>query len=116
MSTPDPVPASDNASDGAVSGQPTEVRVRRAPKLGIFLLLGALFGVLGTLVLTSLFPVDPRIGFGATFGYLLLFGVPIGVVLAAVVGLVIDGISRRRARTVLAERDVSSAPDEPIQD
>jgi hypothetical protein len=84
----------------------SEVRIRRAPKLPVFLILGAAVGAIATLVLTSLYPADPSVGFAATFGYFLLFGVPAGVVLGAVVGLILDAVSRRRARTVLAEREV----------
>jgi len=87
-------------------GESTEVRIRRAPKLGVFLGLGGALGAIATLVLTSLYPADPQVGFAATLGYFLLFGIPAGVVLGAVVGLVLDAISRRRARTVTAEREV----------
>ena len=91
----------------------TEVRIRRAPKLGVFLLIGAVVGGLVTLVLTSLFPADPAVGFGASFGYFLLFGLPAGAVLGAIVGLIIDRVSVARARTVTAERSVVEAPDAP---
>ncbi len=84
----------------------SEVRIRRAPKLGIFLLLGAVVGALVTLILTSLFPADPAIGFAASFGYFLLFGAPAGAVLGAVIGLIIDRVSVARARTVTVEREV----------
>lgn len=84
----------------------SEVRIRRAPKLGVFLLVGAAVGTIVTLILTSLFPADPAIGFAATFGYFLLFGAPAGAVLGAVVGLVIDRVSIARARTVTVEREV----------
>ncbi len=90
----------------------TEVRIRRAPKLGVFLLIGAALGAIVTLVLTSLFPADPNIGFAASFGYFLLFGAPAGAALGALVGLVIDRISVARARTVTVEREVvADAPD-----
>jgi len=90
----------------------TEVRIRRAPKLGVFLLIGAALGAIVTLVLTSLFPADPNIGFAASFGYFLLFGAPAGAALGALVGLVIDRISVARARTVTVEREVvGDAPD-----
>ncbi|CAN5253639.1 hypothetical protein BH11ACT3_BH11ACT3_11920 [soil metagenome] len=95
------------------SGDPTEVRIRRAPKLSVFLILGALAGMLATLILTSLFPADPSVGFAATFGYFLLYGVPAGLVLCAAVGLVLDRISLRRMRTVTVEREVVEAPPRP---
>ena len=84
----------------------SEVRIRRAPKLGVFLLVGAVVGSLATLILTSLFPADPAIGFAASFGYFLLFGAPAGAALGALVGLIIDRVSIARARTVTVEREV----------
>jgi hypothetical protein len=90
----------------------TEVTIRRAPKLGVFLLVGAVLGALATLVLTSLFPADPNIGFAASFGYFLLFGAPAGAALGALVGLIIDRISVARARTVTVEREVVGEPED----
>ena len=89
----------------------TEVKIRRAPKLGVFLLIGAVLGALVTLVLTSLFPADPAIGFAASFGYFLLFGAPAGAALGALVGLVIDRISIARARNVMMEHEVVGDED-----
>lgn len=84
----------------------SEVRLRRAPKLGVFLLAGAAIGTIVTLILTSLFPADPAVGFAASFGYFLLFGAPAGAALGALVGLIIDRVSIARARTVTVEREV----------
>ena len=80
-----------------------EVRVRRAPRLPVFLLLGAIIGAIVTLIITSLGPTGPKVGFAATYGYFCLYGVPTGVVLGAVLGLALDRRSVRRARTVTAE-------------
>lgn len=92
----------------------TDVKIRRAPKLSVFLLLGAFAGALTTLILTSQYPVDETIGFPATAGYFLLFGVPAGAVLGAAVALVIDRISIARARTVTVEHEVvESQPEKP---
>lgn len=84
-----------------MSETPTEqATVRRAPKIPAFLIVGGGLGAIATLILTSLFPVDPAVGFGATFGYFALFGVPAGVVLGAVLALILDRVSARRAKTV----------------
>jgi hypothetical protein len=95
-----------------------EVSVRRAPKVPVFLVLGALFGFFVTLVLVSLFPTDPTIGFPATFGYFLLYGVPAGVVLGALLALVLDRVSVRRAKNITVEHTtVDPLPyedDEPV--
>ena len=100
MTTPEP-----SATDTT-----TEVRVRRAPRLPVFLLLGAVFGAVVTLVITGLAPADPKVGFAATYGYFCLYGVPAGVVLGALLGLALDRRSLRRARLVTAEREQIETP------
>ena len=82
-----------------------QVSIRRAPKLPVFLLLGALVGAIVTLILTSLFPADPNVGFAASYAYFCLFGVPAGIVLGAIVGLAFDRRSKRRSRTVTVEHE-----------
>lgn len=100
------------ASDRGTRDTPTEVRVRRAPRLPVFLALGAVFGAIVTLIVTATVGhVDTRVGFGASFGYFCLYGVPAGVVVGAIVGLLLDRRSRRHARIVPAEREqVDAAP------
>lgn len=78
------------------------VTIRRAPKFSVFVVVGALVGFLGTLVLTSLFPADPDVGFAASFGYFALFGVPIGVAIAVVIALIADRRASRRSTEVIA--------------
>lgn len=80
----------------------TEVTIRRAPRFSVFLVVGALVGLLATLILISLFPADPAVGFGATFGFFALYGIPIGVLLGAVVAIMLDRRASRRASTVIA--------------
>ncbi len=80
-----------------------EATVRRAPKLGAFLFVGAALGALVTLILTSLFPADPSVGFAASYAYFLIYGIPAGLVVAGAIGLLLDRRSRRRARTVTVE-------------
>ena len=92
--TPDaPQPATDTQ----------EATVRRAPKIGAIMLVGAALGLLGTLIATSLFPADPAVGFAASFAYFCLYGVPFGVLVGALIGLALDRRSRRRIRTVTVE-------------
>lgn len=83
----------------------SEVSIRRAPRIGVFLIVGAMLGALVTLVLTSLFPADPNVGFAASYAYFCLYGIPAGVALGAFVALVFDAVSKRRARTVTVARD-----------
>ncbi|TXN30513.1 hypothetical protein FVP33_10815 [Lacisediminihabitans profunda] len=95
------------------------MRIRRAPRYPIFLILGGGLGAIVTFVLTALFPVDPAVGFGALFGYFALYGVPAGVLVGAIVAIVLDRVSSRRARSVVVEHtavDPLPAPDEPAAD
>ena len=81
----------------------TEVTIRRAPKVPVFLILGGALGATVTLVLTMLQPADPNVGYPALFGYFLLYGLPAGVLLGAVVAIILDIVSRRTTRTATAE-------------
>jgi hypothetical protein len=103
-------------TNGSAPDEPSEVRIRRAPKLGVFLILGALAGMLATLILTSLYPADPAVGFAATFGYFLLFGVPAGLVVGAAIGLILDRVSLRRVRTVTVEREVVGEESDDVDE
>lgn len=80
-----------------------QVTIRRAPKVPVFLILGGALGSIVTLVLTMLQPADPNVGYAALFGYFLLYGLPAGVLLGALVAIVLDILSRRSVRTVTAE-------------
>lgn len=91
----------------------TTVTIRRAPKFSAFIVVGALIGFLVTLVLTALFPTDPEVGFAASLGYFLLYGVPLGAVIGAVIALIADRGAHRRATEVIAGRLAVHVEDEP---
>ncbi len=96
-------PADDAALDeGTVSRD--SVQVRRSPRYGRFIILGAGLGAVATFIVTNLFPIDPSVGFGALFGYLLLFGVPIGAALGGLAAVIFDVVNSRRAKVMEAER------------
>jgi len=95
----------------------TEVRVRRAPKFGAFIAVGALVGFIVTLALTSLFPVDPNVGVGPLVAYFSLFGVSAGVALGALVALLINWRSNKKTVTLEAVREeVAPAPVVALDD
>lgn len=77
----------------------------------MFLVMGGVLGLIVTFILTALFPADPLVGFGALFGYFLLYGIPAGVVLGAIVGLILDRRSRRRATSVAVEHETVVEPE-----
>jgi hypothetical protein len=80
----------------------TRVRIRRVPKFSVFLILGGVVGILVTLILTSLFPVDEKVGFGPLFGYFAIYGVTGGVLLGAIVALILDRVLTTRTRVLTA--------------
>jgi len=82
-----------------------EMRVRRAPKLAPFVLLGTAVGLIGTLLATSFFPADPSVGFAVLAGYFSLYGVTAGLVLGILVWLVLDRRSKREEKSARARRD-----------
>jgi hypothetical protein len=78
----------------------TTVRIRRAPKFSVFLVLGAVIGLLVSLILTASFPIDETVGFGPTFGYFAIYGLVGGILLGSIVALIFDRVSSRRAKSV----------------
>ena len=105
--------------------EPTPAReravVHRAPKIWGFLGLGAMLGVLATIVLTLVFrPADgaatvtedgTQFGLSQVFGFLLVCLIPLGAALGALVAIVLDRILSRRAVEVDVERiDVDDLP------
>lgn len=95
-------------------------RVRRAPKLSVFLILGAAVGLLVALILTFAFngtqDVSPNTGLvystSQVFGFLLLICVPVGVAIAGAVALVLDRRSRAHTREVVVDHQtVHTDPD-----
>jgi hypothetical protein len=77
----------------------SDVRIRRAPKLPAFLIVGGGLGAVITFILTALFPVDPEVGFFALFGYFALYGVTAGVVVGGLVAIILDRRADKRSTT-----------------
>ncbi|WP_106212887.1 hypothetical protein [Glaciihabitans tibetensis] len=100
---------------GAPQPQPqqSEVRIRRAPKLPAFLIVGGGLGAIVTFVLTALFPVDPEVGFFALFGYLALYGVTAGVLLGGVIAIILDRRADKRATTASATVESATTSGSP---
>jgi ABC-type Na+ efflux pump permease subunit len=97
------------------------VRVRRAPKISVFLILGAALGVLVAMILTFAFngtaEVSPNTGMeyspGQVFGFLMLICVPVGLALAGVVALILDRRSRRHTHEVAVDHTSVQVDPEP---
>ncbi|KRB37093.1 hypothetical protein [Microbacterium sp. Root180] len=97
------------------------VRVRRAPKFSVFLLVGAALGVIVAMILTFAFDgsqdVSPNTGLvysqGQVFGFLVLVCVPVGLALAAVVALLLDRRSRNHTHSVTVDRESVQVDETP---
>jgi F0F1-type ATP synthase assembly protein I len=94
----------------------TNVRIRRAPKFSVFVVLGALVGILLALVLTASFPIDPKVGFGPVFGYFAIYGFVGGILVGCIVALIFDRILSRHPKTVAVTVDRLQVPDQESRD
>ncbi|WP_431219112.1 hypothetical protein [Leifsonia xyli] len=92
---------------------PAEVRVRRSPRYFRFMITGAVLFAFVALILTFAFPANPTYDRGSVFGFLLAICVTIGVAIGAVVALLIDRATARRARSVQADRIDVRIPESP---
>lgn len=95
------------------------VRVRRAPRYGVFLLLGALLGVLAALILTFSFSgnaeaspfTGARYSDLQVFGFVLLACIPTGLAVGGAVALVLDRVVGRRGRDVRVDHESVQLPE-----
>jgi len=79
------------------------VRIRRAPKYLPFLLLFATIGAIAAVII-YLNIDDATQGTASIFGLLLTFCSVAGASVGLILALVLDGVSRLRAKTAVAER------------
>ncbi|MGO4536416.1 YtxH domain-containing protein [Leifsonia sp. 2MCAF36] len=96
------IPEDDEQLEETVT--PAQVRVRRSPRYFRFMITGAVIFAIVALILTFSFPENPTYDRGSVFGFLLAIGVIVGVALGAVVALLVDRSTGRRARSVQADR------------
>ncbi|WP_423920067.1 hypothetical protein ACPEEZ_13505 [Frigoribacterium sp. 2-23] len=109
MSTAPETPQSQPDDEGVPSRD--EVTVRRAPKVMVFVITGALVGLVVSFVLTALFPFDDGVGMAATFGYFALYGLAVGALLGGIVAVIVDRRASRRARRIEVERRQVDPPE-----
>ena len=91
-----------------------KLTVRRAPKYGVFLALGAALGILAAMILTfsfsGTFDESPNTGLvydqGQVFGFLLLICIPVGLAVAGGIALVLDRTVGRRTRSLRVDHTV----------
>jgi hypothetical protein len=100
---------SDNHHDPAerpetdVTGE--TVRVRRSPRYGRFIALGAGLGAIVALILTFAFPENGEFDRGQVFGFLLLGLGVLGVAFGAGVALVFDRVLSNKSGLAIAEHE-----------
>ncbi|WP_261792338.1 hypothetical protein [Arthrobacter sp. PM3] len=98
------------------SPQRREITVRRAPKYVPFLILGGLVGIGVAAVLAYAFPGDASYDTSSVFGFFMVLCAAGGAILGAVVALVLDRLSVRRAQRAVVESVPESADGEPDGD
>lgn len=101
--SPDGPPGDPTTPPDAASLEHRTLVIRRAPKIQVFLVGGAVLGALVALISTTLGGENENFTFGSLFGYfVVLFGI-LGVALGALVWLVLDRRSKKHTYTVTAE-------------
>lgn len=102
----------------AATAAVVEARVRRSPRYGVFLVLGAAVGVFVAMILTFSFhgTDEPAVNGalyspGQVFGFLSLIGVAAGLLVGGLVAIVLDRVVGRRQRTVTLDREVVDLPE-----
>ncbi|WP_375389152.1 hypothetical protein [uncultured Amnibacterium sp.] len=93
--------------------QRRQVRVRRSPKVGVFLGIGAVVGALVAVVAVNVTPSDDTTPKVQAIAFLILLLAPVGALAGGVVALLIDAVLERRAKTVEAERLPTAPPSAP---
>ncbi|MCS5730107.1 hypothetical protein N1031_10070 [Herbiconiux moechotypicola] len=104
--------------EAKVTESQSTVTVRRAPRYYRFMALGVAVGLVVTLVLTFAFPEQDDFSRLQVFGFTGLFIVAICAALGALVAIILDRVSRRRARTVVMDVehvDAVPAPEDDAQ-
>lgn len=95
--------------------EPAELIVRRTPRYFRFMALFAVIAAIVVFVWTYSLPEEPGYPRNEVFGFMLLWGVMIGIGVGAVVALVAERLTRRAARTLPAEHIITTTV-EPTDD
>ncbi|WP_460801580.1 potassium transporter Trk [Microbacterium sp. GXF6406] len=99
------------------SSAPVEATVRRVPRYGVFMALGAVLGIIAAGIITMTGSYEPSTALnvvyppGQVFGFALLWMVPIGIGLGGLVAILLERIARRHDRVVRVDRETIVAED-----
>lgn len=81
--------------------------IRRAPKFVPFMGIGAIIAAIAAAVTTYTGPPDPDYSQMTVLGFMTVFMLPFGLLLGALVALLLDWISVKRARDLDASASAS---------
>lgn len=99
------------------SHEVVEATVRRVPRYGVFMGIGAVLGIVAAGIVTMMGSYEPSQALDVVypptqvFGFALLWTVPIGIALGGVVALVLERIGRRHDRVVRVDRETVTEAD-----
>lgn len=93
------------------TGDVQQVRVRKAPKYGTFVILGGLLGAIAAIVVGAGNPVTDEFDAGQVVAFLAMVFVGIGLGMGALVALILDRLLARRARTLNAQHSSGVIPE-----
>ena len=88
-----------------------EATIRPVPRYGVFMVTGAVLGIIvaGIVTLLGSYEPSPALGVvyppGQVFGFALLWTVPIGIALGGMIAVILDRAARKHARVVRVERE-----------
>ena len=100
-----------NTSTESARVHTEDVQVRRSPKYGTFMALGAGLGVVIGVVLAVTQPAMAEYSIEQIIGYLALMLGAVGLAVGAAVALLLDRILSKSAHTVSAQRTVVESSD-----
>lgn len=105
-------PAGNTPDGGNGTAERRGITVRRAPRFVPFMVLGGVIGIIIAAFVAYGLPGDPSFDAGAVFGFFLTTFAAAGVLLGAVVALILDRLSVRRAKRAVVESVPDSTPDD----
>jgi len=108
-------PGNEPIREEAIVASEHEVRVRRTPRYGRFMVLGGAVFAVAAFIATYSLPQGQGYDRNTVFGFVLLGAVAIGVGLGAIAAIIASAATKHTERTVVADRiDVrtTAAPDE----
>ena len=108
--------SSNPESDNSATDFPSEVKVRRSPRITNFLVLGALVGLVVTAIATFSFPENEHYSRFQVFTFTGIILVAAGAAAGGIVAIVLERISRSRARTVRIQRSELHQAAEAVND